>query len=187
MQVINSLIVKSIALRAELRNLHAGTEMPMVLVASDGAGRIKGGAPEPVASLELSRAAPGLIGKQKPMQKPLLYRLMLAATGLVSLCGFDCAVAPGLPNSFTRLKQLPAPKIVASAEAYPGGNYNVGNIIDGKTQTEYSSNGKGTNTFIEFDFGAATGVAAFRHLDRNDPATIAASAGAHRAATPWAI
>jgi len=76
------------------------------------------------------------------MQKPLLYRLMLVATGLVSLCGFDCAGAPGLPNSFTRLKQLPAPKIVASAEAYPGGNYNVGNIIDGKTQTEYSSNGK---------------------------------------------
>ena len=59
---------------------------------------------------------------------------MLVATGLVSLCGFDCAGAPGLPNSFTRLKQLPAPKIVASAEAYPGGNYNVGNIIDGKTQ-----------------------------------------------------
>jgi hypothetical protein len=109
------------------------------------------------------------------MQKPLLYLLMLVATGLVSLCGFDCAGAPGLPNSFTRLKQLPAPKIVASAEAYPGENYNAGNIIDDKTQTEYSSNGKGTNTFIEFDFGAPTSVAAFRHLDRNDPATIAAS------------
>jgi hypothetical protein len=109
------------------------------------------------------------------MQKPLLNLPILVATGLVSLCGFVCAGAPGLPNGFTRLKQLPAPKIVASAEAYPGGNYNAGNIIDGKAQTEYSSNGKGTNTFIEFDFGAATGVAAFRHLDRNDPATIAAS------------
>ena len=47
--------------------------------------------------------------------------------------------------------------------------------LDGKTQTEYSSNAKGTNTFIEFDFGAPTSVAAFRHVDRNDPATIASS------------
>ena len=46
---------------------------------------------------------------------------------------------------------------------------------DGNAQTEYSSNSKGTDTFIEFDFGAPTSVAAFRHIDRNDPATIAAS------------
>jgi hypothetical protein len=109
------------------------------------------------------------------MQMPLLSLPILVATGLVSLCGFDCAAAPGVPNSFTRLKQLPAPKVVASAEAYPGGSYNVGNIIDGNAQTEYSSNSKGTDTFIEFDFGAPTSVAAFRHIDRNDPATIAAS------------
>ena len=49
------------------------------------------------------------------------------------------------------------------------------NIIDGKAQTEYSSNAKGTDTFIEFDFGAPASVAAFRHVDRNDPATIASS------------
>jgi hypothetical protein len=109
------------------------------------------------------------------MRKPSLNLPILVATSLVLLCGFDCAGAPGLPNGFTRLKQLPAPKIVASTEAYPGGNHNVGNIIDDKTQTEYSSNSKGTNTFIEFDFGAPTSVAAFRHVDRNDPATIAAS------------
>src|ERR1039458_6428332 len=46
MQVINSLIPKSIAHRGELRNLHAGTEMPAALVALDGAGPITGGAPE---------------------------------------------------------------------------------------------------------------------------------------------
>ena len=91
------------------------------------------------------------------MRKPSLNLPILVATSLVLLCGFDCAGAPGLPNGFTRLKQLPAPKIVASTEAYPGGNHNVGNIIDGKTQTEYSSNSKGTNTFIEFDFGARPG------------------------------
>ncbi len=109
------------------------------------------------------------------MQKPLLSLPILVAIGLVVLCGSDCAAEPGLPNGFTRLKQLPTPKIVASAEAYPGGSYNVGNISDGKTLTEYSSNAKGTNTFIEFDLGAPTSVAAFRHVDRNDPATIASS------------
>src|ERR1039458_2372181 len=113
--------------------------------------------------------------KQQLMRKPLLDLPILIATGLVALCGFDCAGEPGVPSSYTRLEQLPAPKIVASAEAYPGGNHKVGNIIDGKPRTEYSSNAKGTNTFIEFDFGAPISVAAFRHVDRNDPATIACS------------
>jgi alpha-mannosidase len=109
------------------------------------------------------------------MQKPLLTVPMLIAGTLFSLFAFRCAGAPGLPSVFTRLGQLPPPKIVASSEAYPGGGYNVTNIIDGKPQTEYSSNAKGTDTFIEFDFGAPVSVAAFRHLDRNDPATIASS------------
>jgi hypothetical protein len=116
-----------------------------------------------------------LAGKQQPMRKPLLDLPILITTGLVALCGVDCAGEAGVPSSYTRLEQLPAPKIVASAEAYPGGNHKVGNIIDGKPRTEYSSNAKGTNTFIEFDFGAPISVAAFRHVDRNDPATIASS------------
>src|ERR1035441_9941966 len=116
-----------------------------------------------------------LAGKQQPMRKPLLDLPILITTGLVALCGVDCAGEAGAPSSYTRLEQLPAPKIVASAEAYPGGNHKVGNIIDGKPRTEYSSNAKGTNTFIEFDFGAPISVAAFRHVDRNDPATIASS------------
>ena len=66
-------------------------------------------------------------------------------------------------------------EIVASAEAYPGDGYIVSHIIDGNPQTEYSSTSLGTNTFIEFDFGAPTIVAAFRHLDRNDPATVGSS------------
>ena len=76
---------------------------------------------------------------------------------------------------FTPLVPLPAPRLVAYAQEYPGGHYNASNLNDGKTQTEYSSDGKGTNTFLEFDFGRPTQVAAFRHLNRNDPATVAAS------------
>ena len=109
------------------------------------------------------------------MQKPLLAFPMFIAAGLGSLLFLHCATGQDAPDRFTRLEQVPAPKIIASAEAYPGGNHDVGNIIDGKPRTEYSSNGKGTDTFIEFDLGAPTRVAAFRHIDRNDPATIASS------------
>ena len=51
----------------------------------------------------------------------------------------------------------------------------MGNILDGIAATEYSSDNKGTNTFIEFDFGTPTTLAGFRHVDRNDRATVAAS------------
>ncbi len=77
--------------------------------------------------------------------------------------------------TFTRLEQLPAPTISASAEAYPGGHYEPGNLVDGDPATEYSSNGKGTNTFVEFDFANPTAIAGFRHRDRDDPATVAGS------------
>ncbi len=91
------------------------------------------------------------------------------------LLSFQGAGRASIPASFTRLQPLPAPKIVGSSKAYPGGHYSVRNILDGKAPTEYSSDSKGTGTFIEFDFGAPTTVVAFRHVDRNDPATIASS------------
>ncbi len=109
------------------------------------------------------------------MQEPLVRLSLAVAAGLCALPAFDCAGEPGMPAAFTRLEPLPAPKIAASAEAYPGGRHDVGNITDAAPRTEYSSNSKGTNTFIEFDFGAPVSVAAFRHLDRNDPATITTS------------
>lgn len=109
------------------------------------------------------------------MQKPLLSLPILIAAGFTCLLCCQSAGEPGMPDGFTQLKQLPAPKIVASATAYPGGHHDVGNITDGKVPTEYSSDAKGTNTVLEFDFGAPTVVAAFRHVDRNDPATIATS------------
>ncbi len=78
-------------------------------------------------------------------------------------------------GGFTPLEQLPAPRIAASSEAYPGDRYAPGNLVDGKPASEYSSNAKGTNTFLEFDFGTPRALIAFRHVDRNDPATVAAS------------
>jgi len=81
----------------------------------------------------------------------------------------------GASATFTRLKKLPPPKVLASAEAYPGGQFKPENLVDDATQTEYSSNSKGTNTFVEVDFGAPTSIAAFRHIDRRDRATVATS------------
>lgn len=85
------------------------------------------------------------------------------------------AAGPGASPAFVRLVPLPSPKIVAHSESYPGGAYEPGHLLDGNPATEHCSNGKGTNTFIEFDFGAPTRIVAFRHRDRNDPATVAAS------------
>jgi hypothetical protein len=81
------------------------------------------------------------------------------------------AAAPGV---FTRLQQLPSPKIVESAAAYPG-SYGAGNLLDGDQSTEYASNGKGTNTYVEVEFKEPVRLAGFRHIERNDPATVAES------------
>jgi alpha-mannosidase len=83
----------------------------------------------------------------------------------------------GLPAhaAFTRLEPLAAPHVSDAAKPYPGGRYQPHNLVDGNPQTEYSSDGLGTNTFVEFDFGHPVSIAAFAHLDRDDPATVAAS------------
>ncbi|MFA6564164.1 MAG: glycosyl hydrolase-related protein [Verrucomicrobiia bacterium] len=78
-------------------------------------------------------------------------------------------------DTFTRLTPLRAPKVVAVAEEFPGGNYVATRLLDGNLKTEFASHGKGTNTFVEFDFGAPVRIGGFRHQDRNDLATIAAS------------
>ena len=109
------------------------------------------------------------------MKNPLVRFPLLFAGSVLFLANAGRSAEPVLPEHFTRLSALPAPKIITSAKAYPGGQFNAGSIIDGKPRTEYASDSQGTNTFIEFDFGAPTSVAAFRHVDRNDPATIAAS------------
>jgi hypothetical protein len=105
---------------------------------------------------------------------------------LLSICLLSVAASLGLRTSsgwadtassaatFTRLQQLPAPKIIASAPAYPG-QYEPGNLVDGDPRTEYASNGRGTNTFIEVEFSEPTRLAGIRYVDRNDPATVAGS------------
>ena len=76
---------------------------------------------------------------------------------------------------FTPLLPAPVPRIVSNSVAYPGGHYEAGNLLDGKSDTEYSSEGKGTNTFVEFEFPQPAKIGAFRHLDRNDPAIVSSS------------
>ena len=77
-----------------------------------------------------------------------------------------------LIREFTPLHQLPAPKVVSAAEEYPGGNHRVAHLLDGDARTEYSSNNKGVSTQVEFEFAETVRLAGFRHVDRNDPATI---------------
>ena len=109
-------------------------------------------------------------GRRPPLQYGLRLAALLAAAWLAPVAG---TAADGA--RFTRLTPLPPPKIVATAEEFPGGNYAASRLLDGNLKTEFASAGKGTNTFVEFDFGAPVRIGGFRHQDRNDPATIAAS------------
>jgi hypothetical protein len=101
---------------------------------------------------------------------PITCRVPFIPFLLVFAATVSCCAA-----QFTRLEPLNGVKITSSSEAYPGGGHNVSNLLDGKPGTEYSSNGKGVGTFVEFSFGGAARIAGFRHVDRNDPATIAES------------
>ena len=76
---------------------------------------------------------------------------------------------------YVKLVPLSAPKITKVSSEYPGGSYVVRNLVDGDPRTEFSSNGNGTNTIVEFSFPQPVNLAGFRHQDRNDPATVAAS------------
>lgn len=78
-------------------------------------------------------------------------------------------------DQFTRLTPTPAPKVIDSAEPYPGGNYGPERLVDGSIATENSSNGKGIGSFVVFDFGRALPLAGFEHVDRRDPATVGQS------------
>ena len=78
--------------------------------------------------------------------------------------------------TFTPLLPIPAPKIIAAAEAFSG-SYAAENILKPATphnqHSEYASRGMATKTFIDFDFGRKVCVAAFRHIQRRYPDTIA--------------
>ncbi|HPA16745.1 MAG TPA: hypothetical protein PLU30_03280 [Verrucomicrobiae bacterium] len=73
--------------------------------------------------------------------------------------------APGAGIEFHRLAPLPAPKIIAAAEAFSE-SYAAENILKpptpGGRRFEYASRGMGARTFI--DFGKPVRIAAFRHV-----------------------
>jgi alpha-mannosidase len=76
---------------------------------------------------------------------------------------------------YTRLVPLPAPRITGATDAIVlTGSNPVENLIDGNPKTEFASAGRGLETFVEFDFGAPTRIAGFRHQDRKN-GTIAGS------------
>jgi len=68
-----------------------------------------------------------------------------------------CAAAAG-PDP------LPPPSILDSSPAFPG--YGVDNVLDGNLVTDFASQGQGTNTFIDFDFGAPTTIGQVVVTDR---------------------
>lgn len=98
--------------------------------------------------------------------------LLLMAVFSASESRLDHAAAAG----FTRLSPAEV-KITAAAQAFPGGNYNAENILKPTPisghRPEYASCGLGNKTFIDFDFGAAVRVGAFRHVQRRTIDTIA--------------
>ena len=101
---------------------------------------------------------------------------LIQRTFVLSAAALLCsASAVADPPAFATLVPLPAPRIVASAEDYPGGGFTPEKLLDGDATSAFATNGKGTDTFVEFDFGQTVRVAAFRHVDRNDPATVAVS------------
>jgi len=104
------------------------------------------------------------------MRTPTCVTILLAALVTVAAPAVAADTDP-----FTRLRPLAPPRIVAAAEEFPNGQYAPRLLFDGKPDTAYATNGKGTQTFVEFDFGVPTKIAAIRHVDRNDLATVAAS------------
>lgn len=96
----------------------------------------------------------------------------LPALGASALFAVAASSAMG---AFTPLTQLPAPRVVSSSDSYPGDGYKIAHFFDSRPQTEYASNGNGTGTIVEMQFPNTVRIGALRHLDRNDPATVAAS------------
>ncbi|MFV2069969.1 MAG: hypothetical protein ACC645_23630, partial [Pirellulales bacterium] len=106
------------------------------------------------------------------MTRTLLKCMHLSTALLVAWAAAGAA-------EFTPLVALPAPKIIDSAAAFPGGKFNVENMINGvadpKRGSEYATDSQGTGTFIDFDFGKPAVIAAFKHVDRFDIANVDAA------------
>ena len=113
------------------------------------------------------------------MNRLLICVVVWAGLTSAQSAGWAADLAPEtgpVPSQFTPLVPLDTPAITSSAVAYPGGSYEADNMVDGiadgSRRSEYASAGKGTDTFIDFDFAGPTRIAAFKHVDRFDPATV---------------
>ena len=95
---------------------------------------------------------------------PLLLSVGLYACGTGS--------AQDTASTFTPITVLPVPQILQQAAEYPSPAFVVQHILDDRPDSEYASAGKGTDTFIDFDFGRSVAIAVFRHVDRQDVATV---------------
>lgn len=91
-----------------------------------------------------------------------------------------CATQAVGAATFQRLERLPAPAILASADAFPGGGWGAENLTKPPApegyRGEYASRGQGVKTFVDFDFGRAVPLAGFRHVQRKLPDTVAEAA-----------
>ncbi len=105
---------------------------------------------------------------------PLVYwpRWVFWSTVVLFLSGKAAAVPSASAAEFTRLVPVERVRVIACSAAYPGGRYEATNLVDGDPKTEYSSAGKGVETFVDLDFGAPTPIGGLKHVDRNDPATV---------------
>lgn len=103
------------------------------------------------------------------MGSPLRRRL-LAALAILAALGSSAA-----RGDFTPLVPLPAPKVVASSTPHPSGDYRPARLFDGNPATEFAADGHDKSPFVEVAFPADVLLGAFRHVDRKDPATVAAA------------
>jgi hypothetical protein len=113
------------------------------------------------SNVTLNTSLLSLIKRISSMRRMFLFvwAILLAATPLNA--------------AFTPANAIPL-EIIGSAAAYSDG-YSAGRLIDGDPKTEYASENRGTNTFVEFRLPALTNIVAFRHLDRADRAVVGIS------------
>lgn len=101
-------------------------------------------------------------------------RLVLVTFFVAAFIG-DCVSA----GEFTPIHPVAGVAVIDHAANYHDSDYKAENLLDGVSDgsrgSEYSSNGKGTETYVVFDFGKETAIVAFEHIDRVDPATVGAS------------
>lgn len=87
-----------------------------------------------------------------------------------ALVRFACAVAAcvlataSMSAPSQAATELPDPTIIANAPAFP--SYDASFFLDNSFATDYASQGAGTNTFVDFDFGAATLITEVLYTDR---------------------